>query len=110
MDEAMAREGGIRRHVPLYTTAGEEVPLAEVKLHANDVISIQQNVRLILITFFFPSDGSRLTAQLSCGLWTIGAMTGFNLRRNLRSVTLFEKAPPKTAGGPGGSYGAPFKL
>lgn len=72
LDTEMAQQGGVRRHIPMYTLTGAEVPLSDIRIYPNDIISVQNNIM--------------------CGLWGIGNAVGFKLRRNLRSVTLMEEA------------------
>jgi hypothetical protein len=45
LDEAMLKDGGVRRHVPLYDyITKKELPLADAAIHGNDVVSVQTNV------------------------------------------------------------------
>lgn len=78
LDEAMVKDGGVRRHVPLYDFVTKlEIPLVEATIRGNDIVSVLHN--------------------MTCSAWAVGTNTGFSLRRHLRSVTLFEAAPVSSA-------------
>lgn len=81
LDQEMLDLGYQRKHIPLFDSAGAEIPLEKSHLAAGDVVSVQSNV--------------------TCQLYNIGGNVGAGLRRTMRAAVLLLQ---KDTGSSGSSY------
>jgi len=70
-DEEMLKRGYVRKHVPLYTRNGNEIPLTEAQLFSGTVVSVE--------------------SRLLCNLYDVGGNIGASFKRNMYSVVQLEE-------------------